>query len=216
MKKDEFLHPENWHGGPTYQLAMVWATSDDRQILNALEALWRGPEISGPWNDPADFPDDTASIEALDREAGLKHFGLLTLENGVEVGCIVFTILEENAANTAGHDWQFIAIYYGMQQRAFDLVESDHMRRDNPWLAQIDEQYLQIAERVYAVAPFMAALIDFEGSAPFGNIQEGLAEIQRYGSGCLMPSSSVQGEPKRAWVGRASGLHWLPPQEQVL
>jgi hypothetical protein len=134
------------------------------------------------------------------------------LKNGVEMGCIVFAILEEHAANTTGHDWLFVAIYYGMQQRAFNVIESDYIRRDNPWLAQIDEQYLQIAERVYAVAPFMAALIDFEGPAPFGDIHEGLAEIQRYGSGYLMPGSSVQVDNRREWVERASDLRWLPPR----
>lgn len=191
---------------------MAWPAGDDQQILRALAALWQAPGISGPWNTPMEFPDDAAIVTTLDRESDLKSYGLLTLKSGVEIGCIVFVVLQENPGNKTRLDWLFIAIYHGMQQRAFNVVDSDRFHHDNPWLAQIDEHYLEIAERVYMAAPFEVAIIDFEGSTPFRDIREGLTKIQRYGSGYLTPSGNVWGEQTSGWIERASDLLWLPPR----
>ncbi len=212
MDRDEFLHPENWQGGPTYQLAMAWPAGDDRQILSALAALWRAPGVSGPWNTPTEFSQRSAITTTLDRESGSKNYGLLTLENDTAAGCIVFTILKEKPASGTGLDWLFVAIYRGMQQRAFNFIYSDRFRHDNPWLEQIDKHYLAIAERVYITVPFVFAIINFEGPASFDGSQDSLAEIQRYGSGCLLPNNEIWRWRTAGWIERASGLRWLPPR----
>lgn len=191
MNREDFVDPENWRGGPTYQLAMAWPAGDDRQLLSAIDALWKAPGIAGPWEIPSQYPEISPIVTALDREGGLKDYGLLILADQTEVGCIVFTTLKEKPYGTGTLDWLFVAIYRGMQQKAFDFVYSDRLRNDNPWLMMIDGQYLSLAERIYTAAPFAFAIVDFEGSALFEHSHELPDRIQPYGSSCLVHNSGI-------------------------
>ncbi|HEY8598596.1 MAG TPA: hypothetical protein VIL85_09210 [Thermomicrobiales bacterium] len=214
MNKADFLDPENWHGGPTYELALAWPGGDDRQILQALEALWQVPGFAGPWERLSQYPDTSPIGSTLDRDGSIKVYGLLTLADHTQLGCIVFTILEEKPGNTDTLDWLFIAIYHGMQQKAFDFVYSDQLRRDNLWLTEVDEQYLRIAEHIYSVVPFTVAVIDFEGPVPLDRSSDLSEMVSRCGSGCLLPANNgLEHWSSHDWAVRQSGLRWLPPHQ---
>jgi len=127
MNQQDFHNPENWRGGPSYELSMAWMPSDDARILAAMRVLTGSLGFNGPWADPMLFPVPPAMPKALDRETGYKGCGLLRLEDGSELGCLVLTLLDEHAIEgcDAEYDWLILAVMGGMQEQAFKIVYSD-------------------------------------------------------------------------------------------
>lgn len=126
----------------------------------------------------------------------------------------MFAILQEKAPLTDRLDWLFVVIHRGMQQKTFDFVYRDQLRKANPWLTRIDEQYVSLAEQIDRVAPFAFAVVDFDGPTPFDHSHELPDKIQSYGSGCLLHKSGIWGDITEGWVLRRSGLYWLPPSQE--
>jgi hypothetical protein len=213
MERDEYLNPENWRGGPTYELAMAWPAGNDGQMLQAIRALWSASSINGPWQKREDFPGLSDPPRSLDRENGHESYGLLTLGNGTELPSFLFTVLAEAAASATEFDWLFLVIYRGAQERTFNFVYSENLRLDNPWFEQIDATYLAIAESVYAVSPFNFAILDHEGPAPFEETKNVIEVIQQYGSGCLLPVHRLPRPIPAGWNMRPSGLFWYLPHD---
>jgi len=81
----------------------------------------------------------------------------------------VFAILQEKAPLADRLDWLFVVIHRGMQQKTFDFVYRDQLRKANPWLTRIDEQYVSLAEQIDRAAPFAFAVVDFDGPTPFAS-----------------------------------------------
>ena len=79
MDRDNIRHPENWRGGPSYDLSMAWGPGDDAHLLRALRALAAAPGLRGPWANPGHFPAPPAPPATLDRESGYRGYGLLRL-----------------------------------------------------------------------------------------------------------------------------------------
>lgn len=217
MQRSDFIQPENWQGGPTYDLTMAWTIPDDGQVLRAIRALFDAPCLQGPWSSPESFPGPAELPPAFDREVGESRYGLLCLADGTEIGCRMIAILHERAAvdGGVGRDWLELVVMRGMQERTFDLVYfTDHFRRDNPWLDQLDLRFLALAEAVYAVAPFDFAVIDHEGILPFtDDVYPNLAAQLRFGGLLLPPSTRALLPEAEDWVVRDSGLYWLPSRE---
>ena len=215
MDRDDFFHPENWRGGPSYDLSMAWAPGDDARLLEALRALAAAPGLRGPWASPGHFPAPTAPPTTLDRESGYKGYGLLRLD-GTEVGCLLLAFPSggDPEGDDANADWLELAVMRGMQERAFGVVYSDHFRRDNPWFDQLDAHYLALAEAVYGAAPFTFAVIDHEG-LPFGGSPQAIITAQLDRGGVLLPPPIfARVAPQDSWVTLRSGLGWLPPREK--
>lgn len=216
MNRDDFCHPENWQGGPTYGLTLAYPPGEDARLLRALQALVGTPSLRGPWSTPEQYPTLTPLPTVIDREEGWKVYGLLHLANGTGLGCILYTILNYQWEENNYTDEEIaLCVYRGMQERAFGVVYSDYFRRDNPWFDQIDSCYLALAEAVFAVAPFNYAIIDHEGLIPWGQGQEAIITAQLvYGGLLLPPVIFEQFASQGDWQTRPSGLHWLPPREK--
>jgi hypothetical protein len=216
VDRDDFLHPENWRGGPSYDLSMAWAPGDDARLLKALRALAAASGLRGPWASPSHFPVPTAPPMTLDRESGYKGYGLLRLRDGTEVGCLLLAFLSghDPKGDDANADWLELAVMRGMQERAFGVVYSDHFRQDNPWLAQLDAHYLALAEAVYSAAPFTFAVIDHEG-LHFGSSPQAIIAAQIDRGGLLLPPPTfARVALHEGWVTLRSGLRWFPPREK--
>ena len=215
MDRDNFLHPENWRGGPSYKLSMAWTPGDDAHLLRALRVLAAAPGLRGPWANPGHFPAPTAPPRMLDRQRGYKGYGLLRLQDGTELGCLMLAMLSQRGpeGDDANADWLELVVMRGMQERAFGVVYSDYFRRDNPWFDQIDAQYLALAEAVYAAAPFTFAVIDHEG-LPYGSSPQAIITAQLDRGGLLLPPPIFARVARQdGWVTLRSGLRWLPPRE---
>lgn len=210
MDRANFLHPDNWSGGPTYDLAIAWPPGSDQQILSAIVALWRAPGIAGPWRSPSHYPELSPIATTFNRETGISDYGLLTLADGTGIGCIIYTVQDEYPTADSDWDWLFVGIYRGMQERAFDFVYADRLRKVNPWLESIDARYLAIADCIFETAPFSFATIDFEGFALFDRRDDILTELYKYGMGCLLPYINPWKRRTEGWLERPSGLRWLP------
>ncbi len=112
MDRDNFLHLENWRGGPSDDLSMAWAPGDDARLFRALRALAAAPDLRGPWASPSHFPAPTAPPTTLDRESGYKGYSLLRLPDGPEAGCLMLALLSGpgGAGDYAEADWLKLAI----------------------------------------------------------------------------------------------------------
>jgi hypothetical protein len=203
MNRADFLERENWHGS-YYELAMEFVPrSDDTRLLAAIRALWSAPDLRGPWRKREDFGKESRLPAALEADGSNHLYGVLQLTDGSELGCLSMTVREADGA-----DWLDFCVPTGMLRRA-QPVQSPVTRRANPWLMALDERFVALAERIYAVAPFALAAIGEEVSGEWRAATITAAKLARGGI-ILPPALQAQFAEDTAIPRRPSGLTWYP------
>jgi hypothetical protein len=156
MERAEYLCEENWWGS-YYELALELGPSgDDAMATRAQEALWRLPELRGPWRELADFssvPDTT-----LLAPEEVRSYGVLAFDRNTELGLMSHFVRIEGQS-----DWLELSIPTGMLELRFPVRYPIDLAT-NTWLCELDRLLVRIAARIYKVAPFRLGLLGEEAS----------------------------------------------------
>lgn len=201
MKRAEYLKDENWHGS-YYECALeLGPYGNDALVMQALEALWRQPELCGPWVERSHFGHDPDQIALA--SSGVRLYGCLALGAGGAVGCVSQLVRVE-----AESDWLDLSIPTGMLDLRFPVVYPLDTAT-NPWLVTVDRVLVRIAEAVYATAPFLLGLIGEEASWASSAREITAQDCER--GGFLVPDDLWRKlEPNRKGERLSSGLVYAP------
>lgn len=161
------IDSENW-AGTYYELAIELSPKgDDAKILAALDCISNIPQFRGAWNHPDDIrgkctdPPHLEDYQPIAMDSLENQFvGTLTFGDEIVVGCTVIVIREDKED---GSDWIDIAIPLSMLERVFP-VDYPLTLTKNPWIQEVDDQFLDIAKRIYNVVAFQLAIIGEEVS----------------------------------------------------
>jgi hypothetical protein len=157
-----YCSPQTWHGS-AFDLGLEYrATAGDQLFLRAAETLWRYPALTGPWPNVEEYghsiqitPDNM-----LPRDSTLSLYGLLRLQDGREAACSSFVVRPND-----GSDSLSLHLPSGMLEQLFPVAYIPMSVKTNPWLRDIEYLLADIAEWVYAVAPFELAVLGEEAAA---------------------------------------------------
>lgn len=177
MERAEYLREENWLGS-FYEFSLELGPSgDDTLATRALAALWRQPELRGPWNERPAFssvPDPT-----LLSPEHVRLYGVLALNRSTELGCMSHLVRIEGES-----DWLDLSIPTGMLELRFPVTYPLD-RATNTWLPELDRLLARIAARIYEVAPFRLGLLGEEASGASSAVELTAADCER--GGYLVP-----------------------------
>jgi hypothetical protein len=177
MERAEYLREENWSGS-FYELSLELGPSgDDVLATRALDALWRQPELHGPWRERTAFA--SAPDPALLSPEQVSQFGVLTLDGNIEVGCTSYLVRVEGES-----DWLDLSIPTGMLELRFP-VRYPLDCTTNPWLTEVDRLLGRMAAKIYEVAPFRLGLLGEEASGAGSARELTTADCER--GGFLVP-----------------------------
>ena len=201
MKRAEYLKDENWRGS-YYELALeLGPYGDDALLRQALEALWRQPELRGPWRERSHFGRDPDQSVAVPGNAAL--YGCLALDTGECVGCVSHVVRVETES-----DWLDLSIPTGMLGLRFPVVYPLDLAT-SPWIATVDRVLVRIAAAIYAAAPFRLGLVGEEASGASSAGEVTAQECER--GGFLVPDDLWRRlEPNRKGDRLPPGLVYVP------
>jgi hypothetical protein len=156
MERAEYIREENWLGS-FYELSLeLGASGDDTLATRALAALWKQPELRGPWNERAAL--SSVPVQPLPSLGHFCLYGVLSLAGNIELGCMSHLVRIEGES-----DWLDLSIPTGMLELRFPVAYPLD-RTTNAWLRELDRLLVRIAARIYAVAPYRLGLIGEETS----------------------------------------------------
>ncbi|HEX2094038.1 MAG TPA: hypothetical protein VHG28_16670 [Longimicrobiaceae bacterium] len=197
----DFSSEEQWRGS-YYELAVELSPPDDACLRRALEVLWSDPHLEGPWSGRAEVGRAPVARPVLAGDP-LPLYGRLTLPHGERVGCLSWTVREEE-----GSDWLDLCVPTGMLV-SLGLRHPLNLGSD-PLLLQLDALFLRVAERLHAAVPFDLALVGEEVSGQVSAAWLTPAWLERYG-GCLLSASLWERLAPRVPARQlGSGLRWVP------
>jgi hypothetical protein len=235
VQKSAYIKRSSWLGSK-YELAMeFYPAGDDTRLLAALHDLWSDGNLAGPLESPYNYPEEELtllSVPAPDEPAlqaitavplpdrfgpgDPDHlFGLMTIPSYPAIGIECFTVREEQ-----GSDWLYLGIPTGMLEHIVS-VDYSLSHEKNPWMDDVDEHFLRLADSVYAAAPFDLAIVGDQVDLAY--IRQQVAGHQRADTfsavgldegGILVPPTQAQRFRSRtAPRVLPSGVHWFPPNE---
>ncbi len=166
MDPRAFRDQENWLGS-FYELAIEYAPyGDDERLLHAQRALWSAPSLDGPYEFTFEPSDQPLRLMSLPTSIGptdvYSLHGVLHLSRGRSLGVKSVTIREEDRS-----DWLVFCVPLGMLELVYPHIEYPLKRAANPWMDEVDQVLLEIAESVYAAEPFDLALMGEEVSGVY-------------------------------------------------
>lgn len=221
MDRIDYVKPENWYGS-FYELSIEYSPGgNDDRLLTAIQTMWQSPGLTGAWYRLQDYSTPTQTLRQLPEE-GARLYGLIDVSEGKAVGCLSVTVREEN-----GSDWLDLCIPTGMLELAFTVryplfmgfaVGKDPPKLDewgvNPWLEDVDNAFMQIAETVYAAAPFDFAIYGEEVS---GWAAANTVTVEQLSQGGYLISPNIFDwlQPNVSARSLPSGLLWVPYQRPV-
>ncbi|MDB5056585.1 MAG: hypothetical protein JWO59_57 [Chloroflexi bacterium] len=107
-----------------------------------------------------------------------------------------------------GSDWLDFCIPSGMLAMIFS-IDYHWFHETNPWLQEIDQILLRMADAVYNAAPFDLALIGADVSGWLRADEARTTDLER--GGILVPSILVERlKPSGASTILSTGVHWFP------
>ncbi len=131
------------------------------------------------------------------------HYGLIRLPGTAPIGCLSAIVRED-----AGAEWVELGIPMGMLDLVFQ-VRHPLYPKPNPWMPIVDHVLLEIAEHVYAEAPFDLAALGEEAGAVVDPAALTAADLP--GSDLLVPESRLAGLGNSGGgQARLHGLWWFP------
>ncbi len=169
-----FAERENWYGGH-YELALelgLRRRSDaDAALLRGLAAIWREPDLDGPYPDGRSEPEDQVRTEPVPRDmAEPGHlYGQATLPTGATIVC--GTCVSRQRGDD-GVDWLILYLPMGALDVADERVGAHPFPgpvgavSSRTWREPIDAWLAAIALRVRAAVEFRVGVIGHEASAP--------------------------------------------------
>ena len=226
MQKSKYIKRSSWLGS-YYELAMeFYPAGDDRRLLAALRGLWSDGCLSGPLDSPYNYPVEEItllSVPAPDEPAlraitavplpdsldacGPDHlYGLMTIPSYPTIGIDCSIVREEQ-----GSDWLSLSIPTGMLEHIV-TVDYSLSHEKNPWMDDVDESFLRLADSVYAAAPFDLALI---GEQVAGLQRAGTCTAADIDIGAILVPPILAQRFRSSAASRIlpSGVHWFPPNE---
>lgn len=204
MDRSLYRKPENWYGS-YYELAVeLQPTGDDERLLRAMQRLWDYPALTGPWTSREAFGHPPAVPATVLQSDPVPLYGVLELDDGREIGCVSHVIREEG-----GSDWLDLSLPTGMLESVFQ-VEYPLAEDTNPWLAELDEAFVLIAEWLYAEAPFQVAIIGEEVSGFTSATEMNTDEVAS--GGFILPRPLWDRlQPGAGYRVRSHDLRFVPP-----
>ncbi len=131
----------------------------------ALQALWKHPNLSGCWLRVENFGQDpdifsvANEFQYSEQHSFMRLYGILSIpEIGKQVGCLSIVVRETN-----GSDWLDFCITTGLLEEAFSVKHPLEIR-EYPWATILDKYLLQMADMIYQQTPFNLAFIGDEVS----------------------------------------------------
>jgi len=202
MDRTQYLNKKNWQGS-CYELAIEYFPGgNDVRLLNAVNAIWNERALSGPWLSQDGFLGTDRMPESLDDVTHL--YGLLKLSKEHAVGCYTITHRQ-----TDDSDWLKFCIPLTMLSLTYP-VEYPLYRLDNPWLDEIAQVFIRLAQLVYDYYPFNLAIVGEDISGEMTERKISLTDIRS--GGFFIPP--ILYERLRVSIDGGilpGGLRWVPP-----
>jgi hypothetical protein len=186
--------PNVWTGGH-YELKLCLGSPSETSIRAALQAIWQGPSIEGPF---ANRDREPSSQPIVPADTAHDHlFGVLRIR-GVRIPCGTFVVREEDV--TGRRQTDFISFYSPLS--ALSLVfpigsypfGSYDAARD--WRSELDDWFLQLLRQQRGAFSFEIGATGFEvdlTAASVATLTTGGIPIERF-DGILLP-----GDDDIAW-----------------
>lgn len=189
-----FQEAENWLGS-YHELAMeLHPAGDDERLLRAVKRLWEHRALTGPWTEREGFGAAPAMPASILHAGPAPCYGAFALRGGREIGCVSHVVREEG-----GSDWLTLSLPTAMLGLAY-RVAYPLTAELNPWLVEVDEVLLDVAEWLHAVIPFELAIVGEEVS--------GLRSAVELQSGDLGLACFVL--PRSLWDRMPAGVEHRP------
>jgi hypothetical protein len=187
---------DNWAGG-FYELAIELGPHSETRLETALRVVWQDARLHGCYVrrdiDPVDQQRVEPSLPSLERYGRL--LGVATVPNGRTVACGTVAIREEG-----GSDWLDFYLPMTALSTVYDVgaFPFEDGKDSTGWREPLDAWLAELAQAVFAVAPFSLALVGHEASG-----RSYAAEI------------ATSGVPAERWDGylwqEGGKLCWYPP-----
>ncbi|WP_010095594.1 hypothetical protein [Ornithinibacillus scapharcae] len=157
MNYSEYNSPENWIGG-YYELSIEFhPCGDDQRINKALRSLDKSPFFTGLWRERTDYQQSPASLPIIIEENSVSPFyGALHISDGKLLPCCISVIRVPEES-----DWLDISIPLASLE-LFYPFNYPLTKELNPWLSQVDELLINLAETIFAQSPFDLAFVGEE------------------------------------------------------
>jgi hypothetical protein len=185
-----------WAGG-FYELAIELGPRSDTRLESAPLTLWQNVRLEGCYLrrdfEPANQQRLQPSLSLLERYGHL--LGVATLPNKSQVTCGVVAIREDS-----GIDWLDFYLPMGALATAYDVgaFPFDDGKDSQWWREPLDGWLVELAQAVFAAAPFSLALVGHEVSGH-----------------AYAADLSLNGIPAERWDGylwqETANLLWYPP-----
>jgi hypothetical protein len=207
--------PDDWLGS-FYELCIeLQPAGDDVRLRRALAALWRAPLLEGVWTEQEYQHRVTADAELP--LYGRRQHGLLRLPGLPPTACIALVVREGGsddpddepppAPDVPFADWLDLCIPMGMLERVFPVIWPLEVAA-NPWLTDLNDALVQLAEAVYIATSYNLALIGEEISGMWSEHTIPIDEVA-FGGVLTSPALDAKVRPaSRIPVQLSSGLNW--------
>lgn len=148
---------ELWYGS-YYEIAMeFYPKGDVDRIISALKVLLNDLRVDCQWADQ-EFTEYKHIPNEIDEDTFTSFFGTIRLNDGNDIGCHIVIIRELDRSN-----WLDICIPSGMLEESHGLkYPIEH--KNNKFLYDIDNLFIDLARKIYNVAQFDLATIGEEVS----------------------------------------------------
>ncbi|MER1959451.1 MAG: hypothetical protein ABS942_18875 [Solibacillus sp.] len=188
----EYTAPENWAGG-FYELSIEYhPVGNNNKINDVLIALQNCPFFDGLWEKRDNFKKDILTLPLeIENDSVTSIYGTVLVSDEITLPCVV-TIIRINEES----DWLDIAIPQAILEKIYPY-KYPLTSELNPWLKQVDEVLIKLAEFIYKHSPFNLAIIGEEVSG-YTNHQditiEHIKNITCLGTVSLQERLEVQGK----------------------
>lgn len=155
----EYTDPENWTAG-FYELSIEYhPVGNNNKINDALIALQNCPFFDGLWKERENFNKDILTLPLeIEDDSATSYYGTLFVSDKITLPCVI-TIIRVNEES----DWLDIAIPQAILEKKYPY-KYPLTRELNPWLEQVDEVLIKLAELIYKHSHFNLAMIAEEVS----------------------------------------------------
>jgi len=204
VERTEYLNAENWRGS-YYEFALdLGLPGDDALVLLALQAMWRQPQLRGPWPQRERFDSAPDDLAPPSEQNPLIHYGRLVLDDGTEVGCVSGLLRVDGEA-----DWLSLSVPTGMLELRFP-VSYPLETATNAWLVGLDQMLARIAGTIYETVPFQVGRLGEEAAA-VGTVAAALTAEECERGGVLVPEQLWRRlNPRRSAECIVPGLVYAP------
>lgn len=157
LKYNDYNHPDNWIGG-YYELSIEFeASGDDNRLNQALMALQNFKSFNGLWRESQHFKSYSISLPIkLNEDSVNQFYGTISMTDGKTLPSLISLIRVEGES-----DWLDLSIPQSTLQQ-FYPCQYPLTKKLNPWLAEVDEILIKLAETIFYQSPFEIAMIGEE------------------------------------------------------